>query len=137
MKHAICYISTASKELEDTEIKELLINWKKRNESLKIKGFLIFSAGHFFQVLEGDKEKILTLFEEIKSDSRHNSVIQVLGKDVTEGAQEGYQIDYLTEQHFSRPNLIQQYCESVKGMDRETQRQIKVVLESFIDTQVL
>ncbi len=137
MQHAICYISTATQNLNDLQIGELMEDWKQKNSKLNLKGILLYSQGHFFQVLEGEKRVVLEIFQTIQMDSRHTGIIQVMGKDVEKGSLDGYIVNHLKQNNFSRPDLIRNYCESVKGMDAETQQQIKRILESFIDTQVL
>ncbi len=137
MEHAICYISTATLDFTDQEILELLQSWKEKNSSLNIRGILLYSQGHFFQVLEGEKRAVLGVFHTIQKDSRHKGIIQVMGKDIDKGSVDGYVINHLRQETFSRPDIICSYLESVKGMDRETQQQIKRILISFIDTQVL
>ena len=136
MEHAICYISTATEELPETGVNELLVKWREKNSKLNIKGILLYSEGHFFQVLEGEKEKVLALFNFIREDSRHTSVIQVVGKDLTTGSFDDYKVENLKDTSYSRPYLIEAYCETVKGMDPDAQQQIKNILKSFIDTQV-
>ncbi|WP_324720151.1 BLUF domain-containing protein [Salinimicrobium sp. HB62] len=137
MKHVICYISTATKHLDDKEVEALMKEWQEQNSKQNIKGILLYSEGHFFQVLEGEKESVLSLFQEIQQDSRHTSVIQVLGKDVNRGSLDGYVVEHLKSARYSKPEVIGMYCGSVKGMDPKIQEQIKVILGSFIDTQVL
>jgi hypothetical protein len=137
MQHAICYISTATSELNNNEIENLLAEWKEKNSKEDIKGILLFSEGHFFQVLEGEKEKVLALFFSIMEDPRHTNIIQVMGKDIKKGSLDDYIVEHLKEPGFSRPNLISKYCESVKGMDNQTQQQIRNILDSFIDTRGL
>ena len=137
MQHAICYISTATRDFTDPEILELLETWGERNGQRDIKGILLYSQGHFFQVLEGEKRAVLEIFHSIQEDPRHDGIIQIMGKDIDRGSLDGYIVGHLKENTFSRPEIIRSYCESVKGMDSETQQQIKTILESFIDTQVL
>lgn len=137
MQHVICYVSTASAELSDAEIKKLFEKWKEKNSSLDIKGILLFSEGNFFQVLAGEKTKVVDLFSSIMNDPRHTNIIQVMGKDIDKGSLDDYLTDHITLRNFSRPDLIMSYCESVKGMDSGVQEQIKQVLETFIDTRVL
>ncbi len=137
MQYVICFISTATKEFSDKEIENLLSQWRDKNSEKKIRGILLFSEGHFFQVLEGEKKNVLALFEKIRKDQRHTSVIQVLGKDLDQGSFDDYIVENLKEPSHSKAHLVEEYCESVKGMDPQTQRQIKVILKSFIDTQVL
>ena len=137
MKHVICYISTATKDYNDKEVMDLMNEWKEQNSELDIKGILLYSEGHFFQVLEGEKKNVISLFQKIQEDPRHTSVIQVFGKDVARGSLDGYVVEHLKSARFSKPEVIRMYCGSVKGMDPEVQEQIKVVLGSFVDTQVI
>ncbi len=137
MQHVICYVSTASPDLNDGNIKKLFDTWQEKNAEKDIRGILLFSEGHFFQVLEGERTAVLNLYNKINLDTRHKGIIQVLGKDIKKGSLDGYLTQDLSEKAFSRPELISSYCESVKGMDDHTQEQIKNILDSFIDTQVL
>lgn len=137
MQHAICYISNATENFNETEINELFEHWQNKNVEQEIKGILLYSEGHFFQVLEGERTTVLSLFGQINKDRRHSGIIQVLGKDIQKGSLDGYLTEHLNTRNFSRPDLIKSYCESVRGMDPETQQQIKSILESFIDTSVL
>ncbi|MCY2686482.1 BLUF domain-containing protein [Salinimicrobium sp. TH3] len=137
MQHAICYISTATSEFNNQEIENLLAEWREKNSNREIKGILLFSEGHFFQVLEGEKVKVLALYYRIIDDPRHTNVIQVMGKDVSRGSLDDYVVEHLKAPGFSRPYLIRKYCESVKGMDPQTQQQIREILDSFIDTRSL
>jgi hypothetical protein len=137
MKHAICYISTATRELSNPEIEDLFREWKENNTQQQIQGILLYSEGHFFQVLEGERTTVLELYNKINKDRRHSGIIQVLGKDIQKGSLDGYITENITAGNFSRPELIRDYLESVKGMDRRTQQQIKSILDSFLDTQVL
>lgn len=136
MQHAICYISTATREFSEQEIDDLLLRWRERNNKHNIKGLLLYSEGHFFQVMEGEKKKVLELFKTIIEDPRHSSVIQVVGKDLSQGSFDGYRVESLKGNTFSKPEVLNKYFESVKGMDPQTQQQIRIILESFIDTQV-
>lgn len=137
MQHAICFISSASASLPEDEIENLLIEWREKNNANNIKGMLLFSEGNFFQVLEGEKTKVLELFQQIKEDPRHSNIIQVVGQDLSKGSFDHYIVEHLDETEYSKPELVSQYCESVKGMDPETQQQIKNILKSFIDTRIL
>lgn len=136
MEYAICYVSTASGSFEEAEIKSLFEKWKEKNGEEDVKGILLYSEGHFFQVLEGEKKKVLTLYRKIEQDERHGGIIQVLGKDITQGSMDDYVTDYLSDGRSTRQNLVEHYCKSVKGMDQDVQMQIRSIMESFIDTQL-
>lgn len=137
MQHVICYISTATQNLKDDEVQGLMEEWEQMNGQKDIKGILLYSDSHFFQVLEGEKMSVLELYFKIQNDPRHTDIIQVMGKDVEEGSLDDYIIDNLQNGYYSRPEILKKYLESVKGMDAQVQRQIKTILESFIDTRVI
>lgn len=137
MQHVICYISTATDDFESKNIDGLFARWQEKNGEREIKGILLFSDGHFFQVLEGERTAVLALFNEINKDRRHSGIIQVLGKDIEKGSLDGYITENLISGKFSRPDLIRNYCHTVEGMDLRIQEQIKTILDSFLDTRVL
>lgn len=77
MYHYICYISTASHDFSDHQLKELLLESRKNNEQKGITGMLIHFDGNFIQYIEGDKYAVTNLFESIKTDIRHRSVYKI------------------------------------------------------------
>lgn len=135
MKHAICYISTAAKDLHDDEIQEMFDHARKKNNKKDIKGILLYSNGNFFQVIEGDKEYVLPLFSLIEEDPRHHTIIQVVGREIDQGSFDGYEFDILSENDKLDPNLLKDYLKPLKGMDKNIQDVVKNVLEVFIDTR--
>ncbi|MGB7842784.1 MAG: BLUF domain-containing protein [Salinimicrobium sp.] len=137
MEHVICYISTATQNLNSDEVQSLLEEWKQTNLKKELRGILLFSGGHFFQVLEGKKESVLEMFFKIQNDPRHTDIIQVMGKDIQKPSLDHYVVENLYGKHYSKPEVIEGYLESVKGMNPEVQLQIKTILESFIDTRVM
>jgi hypothetical protein len=43
---------------------------------------LIHSDGNFFQIIEGEKQKVKKLFNKIKQDPRHYNLIKLLDKSI-------------------------------------------------------
>lgn len=56
------------------DLEALRLQSAQNNAKQQITGVLFYSAGHFVQLLEGDMEKIHTLFEKISKDPRHQNV---------------------------------------------------------------
>lgn len=56
------------------EISRILIHSKRHNSQNHINGALYCTNGYFLQILEGEKDTVLTLFNKIKADSRHFNV---------------------------------------------------------------
>ncbi len=78
----LCYASTALKDWQSEELLELLKSCRQDNSAKDITGILLYSKRTFFQVLEGDEEKIEQLFEKIKLDERHKDVTLLEKKDI-------------------------------------------------------
>ncbi len=74
----ISYLSNASYQLTDEDIDALMINTKDFNDANNISGILIYSDLTFFQVLEGENNIIVSLFEKIKQDYRHYNILKIL-----------------------------------------------------------
>lgn len=135
MRYAICYVSTASNKIDEPQIEELLNSASKYNNDHDIRGILLYSNGNFFQILEGDKNLVVQLYDQISKDSRHNNIIQVVGKNLDHGAFDGYKAEVVNERNKSDYNLVKEYMEQVEGLDSSTQVTVKRMLEVFIDTR--
>jgi hypothetical protein len=134
MRYTICYLSTASENLKQEEIKDLLDRWKKKNNSKNMKGILLYSEGNFFQVLEGEKTNVIELLEVIKKDDRHHSVIQILGKEIDQTGYDGYDADFVTDKNKYNPESMERYYKPLEGMDVQTKMAAKRMLDVFIET---
>jgi hypothetical protein len=67
----IVYLSTSCHHLSPSELKNLLIKSRQKNQSANITGMLLYIDHSFLQVLEGPTEAVEQLFAKIKVDSRH------------------------------------------------------------------
>ncbi|QQD17934.1 BLUF domain-containing protein [Spongiibacter nanhainus] len=72
------YASTAAKELQLADLKELLVEARKKNAELGVTGILLYENGALFQVLEGTSSTIEQLYNTIKSDKRHQRIIKLI-----------------------------------------------------------
>lgn len=71
----ITYISRFARDLSAREIQQLGEVAAQNNRRDGITGVLVCSAGVFFQIIEGEDEKIDGLFERIRRDERHQHVL--------------------------------------------------------------
>ncbi len=60
-----------------TQLDLMLDKARRRNSEVGVTGILLYSGGHFLQVLEGHQRVLATLFDRIASDPRHKNVIQL------------------------------------------------------------
>ncbi len=73
--YQLIYLSAAKPELTEDALLELLGESQARNAAHGITGLLLHSDGNIIQIIEGEKDDVETLFEKIKSDTRHTGVL--------------------------------------------------------------
>ncbi len=74
MLYELLYTSVAKREMSLLELSKLLKQSRKKNVRLNITGLLVYHNREFMQILEGEKETILDLYDTITNDERHTSV---------------------------------------------------------------
>jgi hypothetical protein len=70
----LSYISQRQPSLTDDEVVELALAANRANRIANITGCLWFGEQRFFQILEGRRHDIDSLYEKIRRDPRHNEV---------------------------------------------------------------
>lgn len=70
----LVYCSTATHEMSQEELLELLRVARERNLGLQITGMLLYGGGVFLQVLEGLPVAVDMLYKKIERDARHHSL---------------------------------------------------------------
>jgi hypothetical protein len=78
MLYRIIYLSSGLKDLTSTDVKEILAKAKENNRAKNITGILLYLDKNFIQVLEGEKEEVIKLYQKISLDHRHKNVIKVI-----------------------------------------------------------
>lgn len=74
MLYEILYSSISVVKFDAQAIKDLLRQCFDNNEKNGITGCMIYKKREFIQVVEGEKEQVLQLFEKIKKDTRHTKI---------------------------------------------------------------
>lgn len=80
----LVYLSTATRTLGVTELRELLGKARRRNREIDVTGLLIHADGAFLQVLEGPAMAVDALYERIGSDPRHEHVATATRRAISE-----------------------------------------------------
>jgi len=73
MRYAISYVSSARNDLPVQDVKNILDQTNKFNKLQGITGILLYNDKNFFQLIEGEKQIVLDLYERISSDPRHQN----------------------------------------------------------------
>jgi hypothetical protein len=82
--HCIYCSASAKPNFSPTELDTLLEECRRNNAKLGITGMLLYRDGSFFQVLEGDRTVVETLFEKIAADKRHKQTKKIILEPIVE-----------------------------------------------------
>jgi hypothetical protein len=82
----LAYTSASLQVFTVPELITLLDRARDKNKRLGITGMLLYVENSFFQVLEGESEVVLPLYQEIVLDPRHTSVTTVIAEPLPERA---------------------------------------------------
>ncbi len=132
MRYAISYISTASNSVNKDEIKELLNKSEKRNDEKEITGLLLYSEGHFFQIIEGEKQEVSQLYNKIINDQRHSDVIKLFETEIKREAFDGYKSDMVSESSGYNISTFKTYSNYLEILSPQKRNAVENLLKAFI-----
>jgi len=81
---SLVYVSSGTRQMDDSEILDILRASRNKNARLQITGMLLYKDGNFLQVLEGREEALSELMGYIERDNRHRGVITLLKKPLAQ-----------------------------------------------------
>ena len=73
----LVYVSDANMAMTESAVESIVKNCRRNNGERNITGLLIYSGGHFIQLLEGHEPVLANLFARISEDARHHNVEQL------------------------------------------------------------
>lgn len=129
MRYAISYVSTATKDLPEQGINDIMNETNEYNKGEEISGILLYNERNFFQLLEGEKEVIEELYEKIFADSRHHNIIKFLEKETFKPSFEGYLTGFITDSNKYDQSQLKKYLQYIEVLDPQSQKSIKRVIE--------
>jgi L-cysteine desulfidase len=131
MRFAISYVSTANRTLNQDEVTELLDLTEIRNNNRGVNGLLIYSEGNFFEVIEGEKNMILELFENIKEDPRHRNIMMIFEKDMDKPLFYDKEANFISENTKHRQMNVENFLYYIKDLDESAQKAVKNILAAM------
>ena len=75
---SLVYVSSATRLFTPEELRELLKVSRSNNTALGISGMLLYKAGNFIQVLEGDEAVVQSVYGKIARDPRHRGCLVLI-----------------------------------------------------------
>lgn len=78
----LIYTSSATKPFSEADLIELLMKSRAKNSRVGITGMLLYTESSFFQVLEGEADKVDELAQRITQDPRHTSFVTIIREPI-------------------------------------------------------
>lgn len=82
--YSLVYVSSAVHPFTPPELRELMDRSHTNNAKIGITGMLLYRGGNFMQLLEGEKHRVIKLYEYIKLDPRHTGILTLLSTEESE-----------------------------------------------------
>ena len=133
MKYVISYVSKVIATIPEGEINSILEKAIHYNNSNGISGILIYCEGNFFQLLEGEKEKVIELYSQIQDDPRHSEIITIVEKPVkARDGSTGYYCELITDSSKCNSIQIEKYLSYTHILDVKSRNAVKRVFDAMI-----
>jgi len=120
MLSQVIYVSVRKASCTDEEIQKILEASNRKNGERDISGVLLYSKSKFLQVLEGEKDEIMELYDKIKADERHTNVIMISLRPIKER--------YFPSWQMGSKKIDDSY-DFLTDMDEQSKKEFKKILE--------
>lgn len=80
--YQLIYGSTATKDMTEADILQILETSRRNNGEKNITGLLLYKDGNFLQVLEGEKQLVKDLAVKIAKDERHRNMMIYVQREI-------------------------------------------------------
>jgi hypothetical protein len=131
MEHTICYLSKQSEALKDSELEGMFNFISEKNPILNITGALIHNNDFFLQVLEGDRETIMDLFEKIRRDKRHTNILLILNQKIENRIFVDYDAKFNIMKTKADIEKLNHYL-SLYDFENKYPKNVKTLIEPFL-----
>ena len=128
MRYVISYVSTQVRELKACEVVQILYETEIRNEAFGINGLLVYSEGNFFEVIEGEKEKIKNLYRHILKDTRHKDVILLFQKEIQKALFKDEDSHFISENTLYKKMEVENFNACIQDLDSNTRLTVNNIL---------
>lgn len=81
---SLLYSSAATHPMRDKELVDILEQSRTHNRANNITGMLLYHNESFMQYLEGERDKVIVLYDRIALDDRHTGVTLYFEREIDE-----------------------------------------------------
>lgn len=80
--YSIVYVSIATQEMSEEDLKKILKVGRANNKEADITGMLLYRDGFFIQAIEGEEAQVDTLYNKVIQDSRHTNHLLIYRRPI-------------------------------------------------------
>ncbi len=130
----LVYRSHSTGHLTEAQLEKILNVSNRNNEAQGITGILLYRDKVFLQLLEGDKETVLKLYQKISLDSRHSHPEIVLALESDGPLFKDWSMGHIKQDHINSNTLnhITPFLEAAAEYGKLDKGLIRVILKKFI-----
>ncbi|GGD16833.1 BLUF domain-containing protein [Aquisalinus flavus] len=137
MLYHLAYLSSATHLMSEKAMKDILEKSRHNNKADNITGLLLYNDGSFFQVLEGEKDKVMACYKRIQKDRRHDNCITLLDGEGENRTFMSWDMAFIP---FGELNEAQQnhfislgkLRKSGKMLEMESNKDLRILAQSFL-----
>ncbi|MAN58725.1 MAG: hypothetical protein CMC08_02685 [Flavobacteriaceae bacterium] len=129
--HTISYLSRIKKGVDNDALNELFSITKSNNDRYNVTGTLLFSEGFFFQILEGQRDVLKSLFHTIQHDARHEDILIIKNQLTTKRLFKDYRTGFSVLQSKEEIMNLKKYIDHSQ-LTSTNSTYITSILEPFL-----
>ena len=130
--YTIIYVSTCDPNLSSSDRKSLFETSKDNSDQKGVTGIFIYSDGNFFQILEGDKAILKSIYHKIEADSRHYNNIKLADKEVKNSFFQDYKNFFTVIQDKSNITDVYNFLQREKEYNPAAYESIAYQVQKFM-----
>ncbi|GAA0858763.1 BLUF domain-containing protein [Aliiglaciecola litoralis] len=135
----LVYLSQTTQDFNEQELTDLLKKARANNLQKGITGLLLYNGiDMFIQVIEGEREAVIALYEKIKTDPRHTDVVMLWLDTIEKRSFPDWQMGFkpVSPEILADVDGFSNYLnEPHKANSQDKQRYSRVLLEHFKNMQ--
>jgi hypothetical protein len=121
----LVYYSISNLELTSEDMTDILVSARAYNSKNKITGCLLYHNKIFLQLLEGEKEIVLNLYESIKKDKRHSNITFLVEEEIKDRMFPGWSMAF--HEFKNNPTNINQFIKNIDFFAENTDKQTETI----------
>ncbi|MFK7804036.1 MAG: BLUF domain-containing protein [Anaerolineae bacterium] len=135
--YKLIYVSAAHHSMSEDELFTLLEKSKANNKAKNITGILLYHQENFFQLLEGNKDDVMELYQIIERDKRHTQVLPLIHEVADKRDFPDWSMGFRRLDQIENQNLVEGFnkiLEAAPGQKEDfpfVSRKARIFLDNF------